>query len=134
MPTPAAQFLSGKNGRAAINGSVVKIKRWKVDPKAEKIDITNSISGGYGEPIGGIVECDWEFDFDYYVTSAPFNLAPPGTYISNVVFNIGDPGLSTFWQFPVALVESGSCESRVRGKVEGTIRGCSVARFIKPVF
>lgn len=125
-------FRSGKNGRATINGTTVKIKRWQVNPKGEKLDVTNSESSGNGEYIGGVLDVDWEFDFDYYLGSTPFTLATPGSIVTNVIFYIGDVADATTWTFPSAFVENGSNTSEVRGKVSGTIRGCSTGTFTKP--
>src|SRR5688572_29255284 len=125
-------FKSGKNGRATVNGSTVKITRWAVDPKGEKLDFTNSESGGFGEYLGGVKDCDWEFDFYYDTGSTPFTLAQPGETVANVIFFIGDVADNIRWIFPVAYVETGHCESRVRGKVEGTLRGCASGTFTKP--
>lgn len=130
-----AGFRSGKLGRAQFNGVNLRITHWEVDPRADELDFANSEAGGFGEWLGGVKDCDWRVDFDYYVTnpSAPiFTAVNPGELVTNLILYIGDPADAVNWTFPVAFVGSGHCESTVRGKVSGSLRGRSTGTFTKP--
>lgn len=133
-------FNSGKNGRVTIGGNTLKVTQWRVMPKVEKLDITNSESTGTGEYITGVTDLDFEISFDYNTGNTPAHFsgtssAPtgmtPGAFIAAVLF-IGSPS-GPSWVIPSGLVTDADVTSSVRGKVSVTVRGSSSGGFTVPV-
>lgn len=121
-------FYHGKDGKVRIGGSTLKVTRWFGDFKAQKHDITNSESGGFGEYMGGIVDCDpitiegfWE------VGTAPMTLLVPGAVTASVVLYTG--GLSGPNFAGSVFVESQRRGNETRGVTPFTINGCASGAF-----
>lgn len=65
-------FLSGKDGRASFASTTYKITRWRARHYTDLQDVTNGESGGTGEYVDGVHDCEWEVDMDYYDGNSPF--------------------------------------------------------------
>lgn len=125
-------FASGKNGRVTIGGSILKVTEWEVSPKVEKLDTTNSESGGTGEYIPGVTDLDFTISFDYNVGNTPahFSVLAPGLTVAAVLFIRDSSGPS--WTISTGLVTDGEVKSSVRGKVSCRVRGCSSGGYTVP--
>ena len=134
MPTPAAQFLSGQRGRASIHSTVVAINRWKVNPKCQSLDFTTSDSGGFGEWLSGIEDCDIEIAFDYYLTQAPFTMWNAGDFVENVFLYLDAINGPSYWNFPLVQIVEHENSLDVRGKVSGIMRAKNSGEFFYPQF
>ena len=120
--------LSGKNGKVRLNGGTLKVTEWSATPKTQKLDQTNSESGGYGEYLGGILDCDpITIRGNFEVGTTPLTTYPPGAAIANTVLYINDtsgPNIAC-----TLFVESFRYTAPTRGLVTIEITGNSTGTF-----
>lgn len=124
-------FLSGKLGKVRINGSTVRVTRWSVTPRADKLDFSNSESAGVGEYLGGIKDLDFTIEFDYYTTDALFVGTVPGALVANIYLYVNDT-TGPYWLIPYGIIERMECSSQVRGKVSGSLSGTASGGWTAP--
>ena len=130
-------FLSGKFGRVRIGAgpTTLRVNSWRVVPRVDKLDVTNSESAGIGEYIAGIKDLDVTLQCDYYYGSNVFGTLAPGDTVSTIklYLNATTTGLSgSYWDIPSMLVTDLPNESQVRGKVTLTINGAGMGAFVAP--
>jgi hypothetical protein len=134
-------FTSGKNGTVTVGGNTLRTTGWRVSPKVEKLDVTNSASGGTGDYLAGVTDLDFEISFDYFVGNTPVHFSgtssvptgmTPGATIS-AVLNSGPPANNAYWYIPTGLVTDAEITSSVRGKVSCVVRGCASGGFTMPI-
>ena len=122
--------LSGKNGKVRINGATLKVTEWAAHVKTQKLDQTNSESGGYGEYLGGVADADVTLRGNFEVATTPLTAYPPGAALANTVLYLdGTSGP----QFDCTLfVETFRYTTPTRGLVTIEITGNSTGVFTFP--
>lgn len=124
-------FKSGKNGKVRINSATLAVTNWRVEPRVDKLDTTNSESAGVGEYIGGVFDIDVTLTFDYNYGGAPFGTLLPGTTVSTVVLYIDGTGGAS-WSMTSMFIERATMESPTRGKVSVTLQGNGMGAIVAP--
>lgn len=128
---------SGKNSRVVVGGTTLNQSRFDVTLNGDDLDTTNFESGGYGEGILGIQECDASFGGDWDAGDNPIdaNGDPPGLYPRDdladlqLYQNVTD---ATYWDFGYFRIRSARNGSEVRGKVSFECSGKSQGIFVLP--
>lgn len=114
-------FISGKTGSASFASTLYKTKSWTARQICDIKDVTNGESGGTGEYIAGVVDCEWEVEMDYYTGNSPFasgklNAGQTGTLV------LLDAAGGRSWTIN-AIVEQAEEEVPVRGVATVRARG-----------
>jgi hypothetical protein len=126
-------FKSGKTLAATVNATALKCKSVRVTPKKQDLDVTCSASGGGGDYIAGIVDCDFEIEGDHDIgTTNPIGL----TLIANAAVDGVAVTITTAtgvtWTFPTAFISSVDMAASVRGLVTYRITGKAAGTYTLP--
>ena len=131
MPVTAG-FRSGKFGGANINGIPIAITRWSVNPDAEDLDLSGSLSIPFTDGTSGLKHLTWEIEFNYFVTQQLFQSLYIGAFITNINLYIGAVADDVKWIIERGVILGATQESRVRGIVTATLRGKNAGNFFEP--
>lgn len=129
-------FFAAYNASVRINGNTLIAKKWEVNNKADKLDVSNFEGGGFKEYIGGMVDCDVSIEFDWYGTAGgnPFD-APlsilPSTALTNVRLYVNGTA-GPFWSFPSFFVESVTNTADTKQQMTLRVTGSSTGTFTDP--
>lgn len=111
-------YIAGKNGKVTVAGTELSITKWEVEDKTEKVDRTNSQTGGYKKSASsvksatGTISCHWD--------GAANPMDSPGIYAgAEVAIKCYLSGTSgPHYDFPTALVESSKMSVEIEGGVD----------------
>ncbi len=125
---------AGKSSSVSVNGTLLGGVSATVTPRVQKLDDTDWNSGGVGEYLKGVVDCDVQCDYLYNVGTAPVTLLKlldqTVDTVPNVVITLAS---GAFWSFPTFFVETAPTSTQVRDLVKGSFTGCSSGTFTPPV-
>ena len=126
--------LSGKDGRLVINGHVVTLEKWKVDPEASEVNGYNFESQGFDEGVFGkrkaSVSASGFWDSDKNPNASPVKLKD-GQIIDNVQLFI-TRNTSRCFTFPLMRIPKVSVSNEADGRVDIEFTGMSQGRFYYP--
>lgn len=125
---------SAKNAKIRMGNTVFVAKKWEVNPKADKIDNTNTEGGGFASSNPGIVEAEVSIEADWDGANNPYDVAvnaQPGQTITNLKLYINDV-TGPFWLFPVFIVYEAPNGAQVRENVHINIKGSGSGTFTYP--
>src|SRR5678815_3659860 len=124
-----ASFFCSKRARITSNtGKTAVAKKWTVNYKGDKLDVSNFEGGGFCEFISGLLQLDITIELDWDGAAAgagggnPFDaggpLLIPGTTVSalKLYLNKGQ-GADPFWDVTSFVVESANNVADVKGVV-----------------
>lgn len=76
-------FFNGKNGSLTIGGVVYPMEEWSLDIEIEEVEVTNFMSGGFKQVMGGIAGGSVSASGPYNGTS-PITTTPNGVTVGNI--------------------------------------------------
>src|SRR5699024_4424162 len=80
-------FFSGKNGKCTGNGTAVLTTGRKVEPVADRHDVTNTGSGGFGSIITSIKRAKFSIEANWNAAANPLD-DPPGLVEGATLTNV----------------------------------------------
>lgn len=124
---------AGKSSSVSVNGSLLGGVSATVTPKVQALDDTDWNSGGYGEYLKGVIDCDITVDYLYNVGTAPITLLKlldqTVDTVPNVVITLAT---GAAWTFPTFFVETAPTSTQVRDLVKGSFTGRASGTFTPP--
>lgn len=133
MPS-SDNFFSGKNGKVTVNGTELLITGWKVEPEAERHDVTHTGSSGFGNIITSIKRAKFTIEMNWNAQQNPLDDPPnlvEGATITNVKCYL-DGLTSPFWLFSSAKVLTNPVESKVGDVTKITVNCESDGSYTRP--
>ncbi len=112
---------AGKNMKLMVGNTACKITRYDGPLKSQKLDITNSESGGFGEYEGGVFDGDISFTIQWRLADGTFSLFTPGSNSSVVFFPYR--ATTTTNTTGTLFVETYHLKGEVRGIVTADVTG-----------
>ena len=130
MATP----ISGTEGRVEVNGTVLNLSKWSVNPTVAPLPYKHFESSGYDSPIAGFITCEIDVEGDWDADANP-HADPPnfkaGQILTNVYLYVRRTGSRRF-AFPSALVVSVPVSNEAEGKVRVSCKLQSRGSFTYP--
>jgi hypothetical protein len=126
--------LSGKDGRFTINGQVITLEMWKVDPEASDVNGYNFESQGFDEGVFGkrkaTITAKGFWDSDKNPNGSPVKLKD-GQILDNCQLFI-TRNTSRCFTFPLLRVPRVTVQNEADGRVDIEFTGVSQGKFFYP--
>ena len=130
-----ADILSGKIGKAQVNGTDLDITEWSFDPQADELDAGHTGGAGFANYEAGLKRATFQisanWDADAHPTSSPPALIP-GTKLTNVHLYLGDPADDNKVVMASALITGLPISSSVGELVTWQYNGRSNGAYVLP--
>ena len=119
-------YKMGKDGSVVVGSTTLCVKSWKAKDQTEKVDVTNTCSGGKREVQGSISHVEFTIEADWDETTHPFvnppNIKSGETVAIELYIDVND---SPTFDIPTAFIESVDVDLSVEGVVKYTLSGQS---------
>lgn len=116
MSAIAQIYLTGVNGSVTVDGISVPIMKWQAAHKVDKVDFTNSTSGGAQEVERGIESLNGSFDAVWKAVSGSPGFRPGNKYPVELFTKVGQSYTFT------GYIEEISTEVTIKGEVKYTCK------------